>query len=72
LKLWKQSLPASLSFTDHTRLMEIAENYEITGASIINVVQYASLKAVSIGSKSLSYDDLVMGIKREMRKDEKS
>jgi hypothetical protein len=72
LKLWKQSLPASLSFTDHTRLMEIAENYEITGASIINVVQYASLKAVSIGSKCLSYDDLVMGIKREMRKDEKS
>jgi adenylate kinase family enzyme len=72
LKLWKQSLPSSLSFTDYTRLMEIAENFEITGASIINVVQYASLKAVSIGSKTLSYDDLVMGIKREMRKDEKS
>ena len=72
LKLWKRSLPESLTFSDHARLMEIAENFEITGASIINVIQYASLKAVSTGSRSLNYDDLVMGIKREMRKDEKS
>jgi hypothetical protein len=72
LKLWKQSLPASLHFTDLSRLVELAENYEITGASILNVIQYASLKAVSVGSRSLHYDDLVMGIKRELRKDDKS
>jgi SpoVK/Ycf46/Vps4 family AAA+-type ATPase len=72
LKLWKQSLPQSIAFHDHAALVRIANAYELSGASIINVIQYASLKAVSSEEKVLHYEDLIMGIRKELRKEEKS
>ena len=53
-------------------LTQLAEAHEISGASIINIVQYASLKALSRDDKTLYHEDLMNGIKRELRKEEKS
>ena len=72
LKLWKQSLPVSIKHHARLDLMQLAETYEISGASIINIVQYASLKALSREDKMLYQEDLLNGIKRELRKEEKS
>jgi SpoVK/Ycf46/Vps4 family AAA+-type ATPase len=72
LKLWKQSLPVSIKLSDHLQLPLIAESHEISGAAIINIVQYASLKALSRDDKTLYHEDLLNGIKRELRKEEKS
>ena len=72
LKLWKQSLPASIQHNSRLELTQIAESHEISGASIINIVQYASLKALSREDKTLHHEDLLNGIRRELRKEEKS
>lgn len=72
LKLWKQSLPVSIQHNGRLELAQLAEAYEISGASIINIVQYASLKALSREDKVLYHEDLMSGIKRELRKEERS
>jgi len=71
LKLWKHSMPASIKSGPNVSLPAIAETYEISGASIINVIQYASLKALSRPNKLLMQEDLVDGITRELRKEER-
>jgi hypothetical protein len=72
LKLWKQSMPVSIKLSERLQLPLIAESHEISGAAIINIVQFASLKALSREDKTLYHDDLLNGIKRELRKEEKS
>jgi hypothetical protein len=72
-KLWKQSIPESVSFHDVDELKQLADKYEISGASIINVIQYATLKALGReGHPELILNDLVNGIRRELLKEEKS
>jgi hypothetical protein len=72
LKLWKQSLPSSVKLNSRLELPQLAEAHEISGASILNIVQYASLKALSREEKTLHHEDLLNGIRRELRKEEKS
>ena len=71
LTLWKQSMPASVMLSSGLNLARLADAHEISGASILNVVQYASLKALSREDQTLQQDDLLNGIKRELRKEEK-
>ncbi|WP_315823671.1 hypothetical protein [Paraflavitalea speifideaquila] len=52
-------------------LPAIAEVYGISGEPIINVIQYASLKALSRDNKLLMQQDLIDGITRELRKEER-
>lgn len=72
LKLWKQSLPSSVKLNSRLELSQIAEAHELSGASILNIVQYASLKALSREDKTLHLEDLLHGVRRELRKEEKS
>ncbi len=72
LKLWERSLPASINHSGRLELMHLAETHEISGASILNIIQYASLKALSREDKTLQHQDLLNGIRRELRKEEKS
>lgn len=72
LKLWKQSLPQSIPISKDVELKSLADRYEISGASIINVMQYACLRALSRKEKALQVDDLLNGIRKELLKEEKS
>lgn len=71
-KLWKKSLPSSIGFDNDIDLRKIADVFEVSGASIINVVQYASLKALSRDNQTLYHEDFIEGVKRELRKEEKN
>ncbi|MBV4360534.1 ATP-binding protein [Pinibacter aurantiacus] len=72
LRLWKQSLPVSIKLNDNINLKQLSEAHEISGASILNIVQYAALKALSRDDKTLYHEDLLNGVKKELRKEEKS
>jgi SpoVK/Ycf46/Vps4 family AAA+-type ATPase len=50
----------------------IANEYKITGGSIINVLRYCSLSALRRGSNAVAMDDIIEGIKRELRKEGKT
>lgn len=72
LMLWKISLPEQLLAADNMNLIELAEKYELSGAAILNVVQYAALKSYSRNDAYIQHHDLVEGIRKEFRKEERS
>lgn len=50
-------------------LEEIAEKYELSGGSMINVLRYCSVIAIQKGKEKLNKNDLYQGIKKELSKE---
>lgn len=71
LMLWKNYLPSKIQLDKRISIKEIARNFEISGANIVNIIQYAGLKTVEKGSAILSFDDLMKGIQKEYAKEGK-
>ncbi|TAE55299.1 MAG: ATP-binding protein [Bacteroidetes bacterium] len=71
LKLWQQSLPAQVSLAHSVDLSQIARQYEMSGSSILNVVQFCCLQALARGSHEVGQEDLHAGIRREYAKEGK-
>ncbi|MFS8617888.1 MAG: ATP-binding protein, partial [Solitalea sp.] len=70
-RLWKQSFPDEVRLAKEIDLENIAAEYELTGAHIINIVQYLCLSALEKGSSAISRADLLRGIRRELEKEGK-
>ncbi len=68
LRLWQESLPARLSLADDVDLIAIADEHELTGGAIINIVRYVSLHALADGSTTIDQGLLDKGIRREYAK----
>ena len=71
LRLWQQSLPPHIALDTDVNLKMLAERYELSGASIVNIVQYCCLTALSRNDKVLTNQDLRNGIAREFGKEGK-
>ncbi|MEN8115378.1 MAG: ATP-binding protein [Bacteroidota bacterium] len=71
IKLWKNYIPGTVKLEKKIKLEEIARNYDLTGANIVNVIQYAGLKTLEKKKNTISAEDLVKGIKKEYRKEGK-
>ncbi|MEO6834073.1 MAG: ATP-binding protein [Chitinophagaceae bacterium] len=72
LLLWQKSLPQNLPLDTSVDLYELAQQYDLTGAGILNAVHYASLNAYASGEKTLSQQSLMGGIRKEFLKEEKA
>lgn len=72
LILWNKSLPNRISLHSNTNLKQLAEKYEVSGASIMNIIHFAALQAMRRKDLMISQQDLVEGIRREFQKEEKS
>ena len=70
-KLWRASFPPKAILDSSLNLKEIAEKHELSGGSIMNVVQYCCLKSLSRGNDLISPADLAEGIRKEFRKEGK-
>lgn len=70
--LWTKSLPAGLHHHSSINLRELADQYELSGASILNAVQLAALSAYSRNDHNLYQTDLIEGVKKVFLKEEKS
>jgi hypothetical protein len=71
-KLWTQSVPTNLTCENDINWKEIADKFEITGAEIVNVMYYASLKACSRQENVLIKNDIYEGIRKELKKQDKT
>lgn len=71
-KLWTQSLPLNMKASTDIDWKRIAEKYEITGAEIVNVLYYATLRACSRKDVVLIKEDIYEGIKKELKKQDKT
>jgi hypothetical protein len=75
LQLWNDNFrDKPYRLEDCVDLKKVARDYELSGGSIVNVLRYACLKAVARKPpepQEIRQDDLVAGIRRELRKEGK-
>ena len=69
--LWKNALNG-ISKVNEKQIYSLAKEYEITGGSIKNIIQYSWLLSKRNDQKYVSKKELLQGIKRELNKDGKS
>ena len=72
LHLWHQSYSSHTQFAPNVDIELIAEKFELAGGSIINVVQYSSLMALSRNENIIHHADIIEGIKKEYLKEGKT
>ncbi|HFA48329.1 MAG TPA: ATP-binding protein [Bacteroidetes bacterium] len=68
MEIWRKSFPENIRFAKGTDIPALVAKYEIAGGSIINAVHFACLKAVAANSKTVGYQDVLLGIRREIEK----
>ncbi|WP_027393851.1 ATP-binding protein [Aquimarina latercula] len=71
LSLWKKNLPDKIALDKSISLEEVSKKYALTGANIINVVQYICLKTIASKHESILLETILEGIKKEYLKEGK-
>jgi len=72
LRIWSAGFSAECIPPDRDHLQQIAHQHELSGGSIMNVIQYASLMALNRSDKKIEIDDIILGIKKEFKKEGKT
>lgn len=67
-RLWQAAFPQQITLEDEIDLATVAQNHELSGADILNVVQYCCLRSLERGDRTILQQDLIQAIKREFAK----
>lgn len=67
-QLWEKYIPEAF-LDENLDLQTISEQYEVTGANIVNIVQYACLQVLAAGGEKLTNEILIKAIQREFLKE---
>lgn len=67
-RLWSKGFPKAVSLDERIDLTEISRRFELSGGSIIQVIQHSLLMALDKGKKTVSMVDIQEGIRREYHK----
>ena len=68
LRLWNNAFSSSAMMEGGIDLEAVADKYDLSGGTIMNVVRYSSLKALSRHGNVILRDDIETGIRREFLK----
>jgi len=71
LLLWQKNLPDKIPLDKSVSLEEVSKKYALTGANIINVIQYVCLKTIAAKHQTILLETLLEGIKKEYLKEGK-
>ncbi|MEM7370293.1 MAG: ATP-binding protein [Bacteroidota bacterium] len=71
-RLWKQGFSSKAEIDPEIDLSQIAKTYELSGGTIMNVIRFASLKALERGGEQVFLQDVIQGIRREYAKEGRS
>jgi len=71
ISLWKNAFPKDVSLDTDVNLTEIAKKHDLTGAHIMNIVQFACLQTLSRKETIVSHKDISKGIEKEFLKEGK-
>jgi AAA+ superfamily predicted ATPase len=72
LLLWQGYFKGKRLLEDGVDLEKIAEEYVLSGGAIANVVRYGAIRALQMGRKAISREDLVKGVAKELVKEGKT
>jgi hypothetical protein len=71
LQLWQNNLPKGIRIAEDVNLNELSKKYDITGANIVNIIQYACLRTLEDENENINLNHLLQGIKKEYAKEGK-
>jgi hypothetical protein len=71
VRLWRGAFPQASRLDSAVDLARIAEEYEISGGAIVNVLRSSALATLRRGNDLIRAEDIYHGIRREFRKDGK-
>lgn len=69
LLLWQKGFPKNIQLAEDVDLPSIASKYDLSGASIMNVIQFCCLRALNRGDVSINREDIINGIRKEFGKE---
>lgn len=72
IELWRKNLPKNIVLESTISIEELAKRFSITGANIVNVIQYACLKTLANDKEEIQRQYLLEGVKREYAKEGKT
>jgi SpoVK/Ycf46/Vps4 family AAA+-type ATPase len=70
-RLWRGAFPQASRLDPAVDLARIAEEHEISGGAIVNVLRSSALATLRQGNNLICAEDIYHGIRREFRKDGK-
>jgi len=70
--LWKHAFSGTCTLDPNIDLYHIAEAYELAGGAIVNVLRYCAMTAISRGDTIVKDYELLNGIRREYKKENKT
>ncbi|WP_026956143.1 ATP-binding protein [Algoriphagus vanfongensis] len=68
LQLWKNGFPERAQLEPKVNLMSLASSYDLSGGSIINVIQHSLLMALEHDDKIIRMEDITEGVRKEFQK----
>ena len=68
-RLWQGVLNDRRRLSDDVDLRELAEQFELSGGAITNVVRCGAISALQSGREQIRRQDLIQGITKELRKE---
>jgi hypothetical protein len=71
LQLWENMLPEKWLENSNANLKKIANEYELAGGAIANVIRYTALKLLQKNKNTIDHELLLEGIRKELSKDGK-
>ncbi|GGF24364.1 ATP-binding protein [Hymenobacter cavernae] len=71
LALWQKTLPPNVPLAADVALETLAARYELSGAAILNIVQFVALRALARQAQLLTLEDVMDGIRLEYQKEGK-
>ena len=70
-RLWQNAFPKEAPLATDISFEHLSAQYELTGAQIMNVVQYTCLQSLASKKKKIGFAELETGVKRELAKEGK-
>ena len=71
-RLWENTLNGRSGLDDGVDLTLLANEFELSGGAITNVVRYGAISALQMNRTRINRDDLVKGVTKELRKEGKT
>ena len=72
LRLWEGILNSRCRLAEDVSLAKLAENHELSGGAITNVVRYGAIRALQMKEPMITQGDLLRGISKERLKEGKT
>lgn len=71
-RIWRAAFSPKARLEERIDLSRLAAKHELSGGTIMNVVRYSSLKALTRDTPTVWLDDVEEGIRRELQKEGRS